>query len=46
VPTDTPDLGVELDEDEIKKHIHTKVKSYFAPISEWNKKCSHDSLWS
>ncbi len=46
VPLDAPGLGVELNEDEIKKHLHAEDKSYFAPTPEWNEKRSHDRLWS
>ncbi|MBM1106794.1 mandelate racemase/muconate lactonizing enzyme family protein [Aurantibacter crassamenti] len=46
VPSDAPGLGVELNEDEIKKHLHDEDKSYFAPTPKWNEKRSHDRLWS
>jgi L-alanine-DL-glutamate epimerase-like enolase superfamily enzyme len=46
VPVDAPGLGVELNEDEIKKHLHAEDKSYFVPTPEWNEKRSHDRLWS
>ncbi len=46
VPMDAPGLGVELNEDEVKRHLHAEDKSYFAPTPEWNEKRSHDRLWS
>ncbi len=46
VPVDAPGLGVELNEEEIKKHLHKEDKSYFAPTPEWNEKRSHDRTWS
>ncbi|CAN5498491.1 mandelate racemase/muconate lactonizing enzyme family protein [soil metagenome] len=46
VPVDAPGLGVELNEDEIKKHLHAEDNSYFAPTPQWNEKRSHDRLWS
>jgi L-alanine-DL-glutamate epimerase-like enolase superfamily enzyme len=46
VPLDAPGLGVELNEDEIKNHLHAEDKSFFAPTPEWNEKRSHDRLWS
>ena len=46
VPWDAPGLGVELNEEEIKKHLHAEDKSYFAPTPQWNEKRSHDRLWS
>ena len=46
VPLTAPGLGIELNEDEIKKHLHPKNKSYFAPTPEWNEVQSHDRTWS
>ncbi|MEZ4774834.1 MAG: mandelate racemase/muconate lactonizing enzyme family protein [Bacteroidia bacterium] len=46
VPSDAPGLGVELNEEELKKHIHEEDKSYFAPTPDWDAKRSHDRLWS
>ena len=45
VPT-TPGLGIELVEEEIKKHLIPTNKTYFAPTPEWNDVRSHDRLWS
>lgn len=46
VPTEAPGLGVELNEEELRRHIHTEDKTYFAPTPQWNEKRSHDRLWS
>jgi len=46
VPVSAPGLGIELIDDEIKKHLYPTDKSYFAPTPEWNDKRSSDHLWS
>jgi L-alanine-DL-glutamate epimerase-like enolase superfamily enzyme len=46
VPLSAPGLGIELNEEEIKKHLHPKDKSYFAPTDEWNERLSHDRVFS
>jgi L-alanine-DL-glutamate epimerase-like enolase superfamily enzyme len=46
VPLDSPGLGVELNEEEIKKHLDKKNPVYFLPTPEWNQGNSHDRLWS
>jgi len=46
VPLSAPGLGIELDEDEVKRHLHPKDKSYFAPTTEWDDKRSHDRIFS
>ncbi len=46
VPTDAPGLGIELNDEEMKKHLHPGSKGYFEPTPEWNDKRSHDRLWS
>ena len=46
VPLDSPGLGIELNDEEVKKHLHPKAKGYFDPTPEWNDKRSHDRLWS
>ena len=45
VPLDAPGLGIELNEEECKKHM-PKDGQWFAPTPEWDKKVSHDRLWS
>jgi L-alanine-DL-glutamate epimerase-like enolase superfamily enzyme len=46
VPLSAPGLGIELNEEEIKKHLHPKDKNYFAPTDEWNERMSHDRVFS
>ncbi len=46
VPVSAPGLGIELNEDEAKKHLFPTDKSFFAPTPEWNDKRSSDHLWS
>lgn len=46
IPLTAPGLGIELNEEELKKHLHTTDKTYFAPTTEWNEKRSHDRTWS
>lgn len=42
----SPGLGIELNEEVVKQHLHAKDKSFFAPTDEWNEKRSHDRTWS
>jgi L-alanine-DL-glutamate epimerase-like enolase superfamily enzyme len=46
VPLDAPGLGIELNEEEVKKHLSPRDKGFFEPTPEWNEKRSHDRLWS
>ncbi|WP_026463026.1 mandelate racemase/muconate lactonizing enzyme family protein [Adhaeribacter aquaticus] len=46
VPLDAPGLGIELNEEEVRKHLMPDAKGYFEPTPEWNEKRSHDRLWS
>lgn len=46
VPLTAPGLGIELNEDVVKKHLHPDTPGYFLPTPEWDKKVSHDRLWS
>jgi len=46
VPLSAPGLGIELNDDEVKKHLSPKANGYFEPTPEWNEKRSHDRLWS
>jgi L-alanine-DL-glutamate epimerase-like enolase superfamily enzyme len=46
VPLDAPGLGIELNEEKVKKHLNPKTKGYFEPTPEWDEKRSHDRLWS
>jgi L-alanine-DL-glutamate epimerase-like enolase superfamily enzyme len=42
---DTPGLGIELNEKEVKRRL-VKGEKYFAPTPEWDKERSNDRLWS
>ncbi len=46
VPLDAPGLGIELNEEEVRKHLNPRAKGYFEPTPEWDEKRSHDRLWS
>lgn len=46
VPLTAPGLGIELNEDEAKKHLYPLDKSFFAPTPQWNDKRSSDHLFS
>lgn len=46
VPEDAPGLGVVLNDDEMKKHLHKEDPSYFEPTPQWNEVRSYDRLWS
>jgi L-alanine-DL-glutamate epimerase-like enolase superfamily enzyme len=46
VPLDAPGLGIELNDEEVKKHLHPSAKGYFEPTPEWDDRRSHDRLWS
>jgi len=46
VPLDAPGLGVELNDEVMKQHLHQEDTSYFRPTPEWNEKRSHDRIFS
>jgi L-alanine-DL-glutamate epimerase-like enolase superfamily enzyme len=46
VPLSAPGLGIELVDEEVKKHLDARDKTYFAPTKEWDEKRSHDRTWS
>ena len=46
VPLSAPGLGIELNEEEVKKHLHKRDPSFFAPTPEWDEKRSHDRIFS
>ena len=46
LPLSAPGLGIELDEDVVKQHLHPKDNSFFAPTTEWDDKRSHDRVFS
>ncbi len=43
---ETPGLGIELNEEVIKEHLHANETGYFVPTTEWDNERSHDRLWS
>lgn len=43
---ETPGLGIELNEDVVKKHLDTENPGYFLPTPEWDKDRSWDRLFS
>ncbi len=43
---DTPGLGIDLNEEVIREHLHSEETDYFAPTTEWDSERSHDRLWS
>lgn len=46
VPLTAPGLGIELVDEEVKKHLDPRDTSYFAPTKEWDLKRSHDRIYS
>ena len=46
VPLTAPGLGIELNEEVVKQHLHAKDKSYFAPTPQWDEVRSHDRTYS
>jgi len=46
LPLTAPGLGIELNDDVVKEHLHATDKSYFAPTPQWNEKRSHDRIFS
>lgn len=46
VPLTAPGLGIDLNEDVLKQHLHPTDKTYFAPTKEWDDIRSHDRTYS
>jgi hypothetical protein len=46
LPLDAPGLGIELNDEEVKKHLRKDSNGYFEPTPEWDQKRSHDRIWS
>ncbi len=46
VPVDSHGLGIELNEDVVKKHLRQDEPGYFLPTPEWDQRRSADHLWS
>ncbi|MBL7743749.1 MAG: mandelate racemase/muconate lactonizing enzyme family protein [Chitinophagaceae bacterium] len=46
LPLTAPGLGIELNDEVVKQHLHPTDKSYFAPTTEWDARRSHDRIFS
>lgn len=46
VPDEAPGLGVELNDEVMKQHLHKEDPSYFEPTPQWNDLRSFDRIWS
>ncbi|RIV43359.1 mandelate racemase/muconate lactonizing enzyme family protein [Flagellimonas pelagia] len=46
VPLTAPGLGIELNEDVVKEHLHPTDKSFFKSTKEWDELRSHDRTYS
>jgi L-alanine-DL-glutamate epimerase-like enolase superfamily enzyme len=46
VVPDAPGLGIELNDEIVKKHLDPENNQYFTPTAEWDKDRSWDRLWS
>lgn len=46
LPLTAPGLGIELNDEVVKAHLHPTDKSYFAPTPQWNERRSHDRVFS
>jgi len=46
LPLSAPGLGIELNDEVVKQHLHPSDKTYFEPTPYWNEKRSHDRIFS
>lgn len=46
LPLTAPGLGIELNDEVVKQHLHPSDKSYFEPTPQWNDMRSHDRIFS
>ena len=46
LPLSAPGLGIELNDEVVKAHLHATDKTYFEPTPQWNEKRSHDRIFS
>jgi L-alanine-DL-glutamate epimerase-like enolase superfamily enzyme len=46
LPLAAPGLGIQLNDEVVKQHLHASDKSYFEPTPQWNEKRSHDRIFS
>jgi len=46
LPLSAPGLGIELNEEVLKQHLHASDKTFFEPTTQWDDKRSHDRIFS
>jgi len=46
LPLSAPGLGIELNDEIVKQHLHPSDKTYFEPTTQWDTKRSHDRIFS
>lgn len=46
LPLSAPGLGIELNEDVVKQHLHPKDNSFFDPTPDWDDRRSHHRIFS
>src|SRR6476620_195431 len=46
LPLSAPGLGIELNDEMVKQHLHPSDKTYFDPTPQWNDRRSHDRIFS
>ena len=46
LPLTAAGLGIELNDEVVKQHLHPSDKTYFDPTPQWNEKRSHDRIFS
>jgi L-alanine-DL-glutamate epimerase-like enolase superfamily enzyme len=46
LPLTAPGLGIELNEEVLKQHLHPSDKTYFEPTTQWDQRRSHDRVFS
>ena len=46
LPLTAPGLGIELNEEVLKQHLHPSDKTYFEPTTQWDLRRSHDRVFS
>jgi L-alanine-DL-glutamate epimerase-like enolase superfamily enzyme len=46
VPDEAPGLGIELNDEVMKEHLHKEDRGYFEPTPQWDDLRSYDNIWS
>src|SRR4026208_53013 len=46
LPLSAPGLGIELNDEVVKQHLHPSDKTYFEPTTQWDLRRSHDRVFS